>query len=265
MLLEMLENARQRVRPPNGHMSSSQNSARTVPNVELPRSHSQPQPTYRQPLFPRKSTSHSKRHSSEGEDDEDNSPKRRKSTTGPDGSRSIIDETQSRRRYGPTPEPETAQLGLSNNTSNVSLSRSIFDGGGHSFPTQTTVDATSPGPKRISPSKANGMLSSPNKSHLHPRPDTAMQPSQSPHYRHPAGSMENPISLDTIPRPLNRVRHRPPSSPTDTDTIYSSVPGMEDNDSLWNMTTNARVPEPTSLEARLQNIWRKFSVFCWKS
>ena len=271
ILLNLLDNTKQSLRPTNGYTTSSQSSNRTVPNVVPATSSSQPsfaqpsfsQPTYHHPPFSRRQTSQSKRQSSEGEDDEDISPKRRKSTTGPDASSSVVDHVQSRRRFH-TPEPPTSQHGTSNNTSNASLSRSIFDGGDRSFPTQTTVDAASPNPKRISPSKANGMLASPSKTHLQARPSTGMPPPQESHSRHPAGTMENPISLDAIPTPLNHVVSPPSSPPSDSCTVYSSVPGMEDYDSLWNMTT-ARGPEPTSLEARLQNIWRKFGVFCSSS
>ncbi|KAM7200870.1 RNA dependent RNA polymerase domain containing protein [Naviculisporaceae sp. PSN 640] len=220
------------------------------------------QPAFQQPAIPSQRP-RTKRPSLEAEEDEDDSsPKRRKGDRERPTS-AMVDVIPSRRRFGNSPTPRllhSESTGTSNN-SNLSYSAIRFDSfTDEKLDSQTTVDPDSP-QQKVSQKRTTMMRdthASPAKSTPYPPSSTVILPSKS-QKRRPAGTIEDPISLDDPPEPAPVIQRQYPSSPTLTGTVYSSVPGIEDYDDLWNMqSSDVRGPEPQSLEARLQNIWPKF-------
>lgn len=220
-------------------------------------------PALTQPAFPSQKP-RTKRPSLEAEEDEeDSSPKRRKGGMDPSGrpASSMVDVIPSRRRFGdtgsPVPElPHAESTGTSNNSS-LSISRSCFDSTEEFLDTQTTVGPESPKQKRPDKTATNGTKASPGKKDPYPSSQTVILPSIN-RRRPPAGTMEDPIPLEEIPERAPRIQRHYPSSPTLTGTVYSSVPEIEDCDHLWDMRAEPRAPDPASLEARLQDIWREY-------
>ncbi|KAM7219061.1 RNA-dependent RNA polymerase [Rhypophila decipiens] len=217
------------------------------------------QPLLRQPAFPQPVFSSQrprpKRPSLEGQDEDgDSSPKRRKGAPHPQHQpterppSSMMDVIPSRRRLGVSPVPQlthSESSNTSNNSSSLSISRSCFDVTEAQYiDSQTTVDPNSPKQKRSQKANVNGV-----------KKTTVFSIS---HHRAPAGTRDDPISLEDADEP-NPMRRPYAGSPTLTSTVYSSVPDMVDADSLWNL--QAPSAQPTSLEARLQNIWPKFPAW----